>query len=126
LNNDVLFEGPVDHYQGYKRDAVFANEIILHRIYGLVIPYPKGWMYFLHKSAKERIGPWDVNFKSAIADDLDYGWRAWKEGIPVLEAGMPLKHLNQEHHSSRKEAMNENRQYFWEKHGFSGRYSRGR
>jgi len=128
INNDVLFTGygAFHHYSKFNPACLYSNEVLKWNYEGLTVPYPCGWHYYFHRTVLERVGMWDQNFKSSVADDLDYGWRCWKEGIPVVKIDMPLEHLEQKHHKSRnRDTVKANRQYFWEKHGFLGSYSGG-
>jgi hypothetical protein len=125
LNNDCLITDPLSVLTEADESSLYCAELLHWKHLGLSVPYPRGWVYFLHQNVLDRVGKWDEEFKHAMADDLDYGWRCWKAGIPVRIGLLPVIHLNQEHRPGRGEAMQENRQYFWRKHGFSGNYRGG-
>lgn len=127
INNDVMIEGKIKLPELTR--AIYTKDVIEWEVDGgLVIPYPRGWCYLIHRSVVDEIGPWDESFEHAVTDDLDYGWRGWKLGIPTLKLDLPLSHLDQKAvggSEARRAAKERNIRRFEQKHGFSNSTSGG-
>ena len=91
-------------------------------------PHPDFSCFLIRRSAWDRVGPFDENFKIAFCEDWDYHVRLHRAGITACSLDLPfLHHASQtlkaapdaEAHAIQKQA-DRNRAYFRKKWGVAG------
>jgi len=122
LNDDVL---AIDNF------SQMVNSLDKNGIYGITsrvkkpewgcgieIRYLHGWIQIMHRETYNAIGPFDENLKYFGLDDIDYGWRAGKIGVPITTAYFPFVHVDAHRRLNMAgftEQMQVSKQYFIEK-----------
>lgn len=123
-NDDILCTGPfVDIVEGLDKRALYGIDLAINTnlISGVPIHHIYGWIVIMHRDLIDKIGWYDEGFVGGNLDDVDYGFRAVQNLVPVNEVKLPFVHLDSQRRKSApgyKGDAERNRKHFLRKHGY--------